>query len=101
MNMTRGTTPTNIIDVDIDLTGATDIYVTYVQNGHTIMEKTLGDMTVDEERLTIRLTQEETFVFDPKKKVAVQIRAKFADNTAVASNIMYVGVENILKNEVI
>ena len=41
--MIRGTTPTNIFNVDVDLTTATAIYITYNQNGKTVFEKSLAD----------------------------------------------------------
>lgn len=60
----RGSTPTNVFDVNIDLTGA-KIYITYKQGNKIIVEKTGADIQVEQNRLTTRLTQEETLRFAP------------------------------------
>ena len=98
--MRRGTTPTNTFTVDVDLRQATELYVTYQQNGETIFEKTLEDVTVTETAIEIALTQEETLAFS-KGMVQIQIRAKFLDGAALASNILATSVEQILKDGVI
>ena len=99
--MIRATTPTHIFDTDISLVPAQEIYVTYVQ-GNTRLEKTIEDVKVTDETLELELTQEETLMFAANDyKAAVQIRAKFPDGTAVASNIMNMRVAPILKDGVI
>ena len=94
--MTRGTTPLHRFYVDIDLTGAEAIYITYKQFGVTI-EKTGSDISVTENYLDVALTQEETLAFSDRVKVEIQIRAKFSDGKAVASNIARASVHEILK----
>lgn len=96
--MRRGTTPTNVISTDQDLTSATAIYLTYSQNKKNIIEKSLADMTVTPEQITVRLSQQETLRFLPGVTVKVQIRAKFDDGSAIASNIMTASVNDILKD---
>ena len=76
------------------------MYVTYQQNGETVLEKTLEDVTVTETAITIALTQEETLAFS-NGMVQIQIRAKFLDGAALASNILATSVEKILKDGVI
>lgn len=99
--MIRGTTPTHIFDTDISLVSAQEIYVTYVQ-GDTRLEKTIEDVKVTDDTLELELTQEETLMFAADNyKAQVQIRAKFPDGTAVASNIMHMIVSPILKEGVI
>lgn len=99
--MIRGTTPTHIFDTDISLVAADEIYITYVQ-GNTRLEKTNADTEVTDDTVTVELTQEETLMFAANDyKAAVQIRAKFPDGTAVASNIMNMRVAPILKDGVI
>lgn len=95
--MFRGTTPTNVFNVDIDLTTATEMYISYEQNKQVIIEKELSDVTVTEDTVSIKLTQAETLTFVPGK-VFIQIRAKFGDGTAVASNIINTTAERILKD---
>ena len=98
--MRRGTTPTNTFTVDVDLRQATALYVTYKQNSRVILEKTLEDATITETSVAVTLTQEETLAFS-KGTVSIQIRAKFADGAAIASNIITSSVDQILKDGVI
>ena len=98
--MFRGTTPKNIFDVNLDCTGAELIYITYSQHGKTIVEKTIEDVTVAEGQITVNLSQEETLRFRAAP-VDIQIRVKFPDGSATASNIINTTVEKILKDGVI
>lgn len=98
--MIRGTTPTHIFDTDISLVDAEVIYVTYKQ-GRVILEKTKDDVRVTENQLQVDLTQEETLMFATNREAEVQIRAKFADGTAVASNVSQIIVAPIIKEGVI
>ena len=98
--MRRGTTPTNTFTVDVDLRQATALYVTYKQNSRVILEKTLADATITETSVAVTLTQEETLAFG-KGTVSIQIRAKFVDGVAIASNIITANVNAILKDGVI
>lgn len=99
--MIRGTTPTNVFAIDLDLTDADVVYITYKQGGETVIEKTKSNMTIDAEQITVELTQEETLRLRSPETVQIQIRARFSDGAAVASNIMTATVEQILKNGVI
>lgn len=99
--MYRGTTPTHTFATDIDLTLAEVIYITYEQQGKELIEKEKEDITVESDSLTIKLTQEETLAFDTIADVKIQIRVRFPDGTALASNIMSVPAREILKDGVI
>ena len=95
--MRRGTTPIHTFIPDIDLTGMEVLFITYVQDGKTVLEKTIEDTTYDGEKITVSFTQEDTLAFHTAKRVEIQIRARFPDGSAVASNILNVPVERILK----
>lgn len=92
----RGSTPTNIFNVNVDLRGSR-LYITYAQNGKIIVEKTNENITVEERKVTTRLTQEETLRFKTGP-VRVQIRYVKVDGTADASNIIETKAEEILKD---
>lgn len=98
--MRKGTTPTNIFTTDIDLTGAEEIYLTYEQ-GPRVIEKTLKDMDVTPETVTVKLTQEETLSFCDRENIKIQFRVKFPEGDVVASNIMTANMGEILKGGVI
>ena len=96
----RGTTPVNIFETDIDLTGAEVIYITYKQGRCIVLEKSLPDIDVYSDRLEVSLSQEDTLLFGDQD-VTMQIRARFPGNPAVASDWMRAPVGAILKDGVI
>jgi hypothetical protein len=101
--MYRGTTPSNIFTSDLDLSAAEVVYITYKQNGNTVFEKDINDITFSTNEtngycvMTVELTQAETLAFI-NANVVVQIRARFADGRAVASNTVVAPVKEILKD---
>ena len=99
--MTRYTTPTNTFDVNLDLTEAEVIYITYSQQGQVVFEKTGSDVTVTPRQLEVTLTQEETGALNVLYPVEIQIRARFADGSAPASDVMTAPVKKVLKEGVI
>ena len=98
--MIRGTTPINHFNVDLDLTEADVIYITYKQNGKVAFEKEKSDIAVTAERLSVKLSQADTLKLDARE-VEIQIRARFPDGNAVASNIIKTTASRILKDGVI
>lgn len=100
-NIIRGTTPTNIFNVNVDLTEAEDIIISYAQKGNVVINKMISDIEVTEETLSTTLTQTETLKLDAAYNVEIQIRALFDDGTAIASDIISVDVGAILYEGVI
>lgn len=94
--MRRGTTPTIIISTDIDLSAASNLFVTFKQHGHIRFEKTLEDVEVTENSVSVWLDQSETLSLSEDCPVRFQIRATLGDQK-VASNIMSTNVDAILK----
>ena len=97
----RGTTPTNVFNVNVDLRDVEDILITYSQKGKPVINKTIDDVEITEESLTVTLTQTETLKLDHVYDVQIQIRALFDDGTAIASDIISVDVGAILYEGVI
>lgn len=100
-NIIRGTTPTNIFNVNVDLTEAEDIIISYAQKGNVVINKMISDIDVTEDALSTTLTQTETLKLDAAYNVEIQIRALFDDGTAIASDIISVDVGAILYEGVI
>lgn len=96
--MRRGTTPTHTFGTAIDLTSAVVLFMTYKQGKNAVVERDIHSIEVEPDKLIIKLTQEETLKFDLGKNVQIQCRAKFADGTAIASDILDVRVCEILKD---
>lgn len=98
--MRRGTTPTNTFTVDVDLTSAVALYITYKQGARVAIEKAIDDIDITSEALTVTLTQQDTLKLT-NGDVDIQVRARFPGGSAIASNIISVPVEAILKDGVI
>lgn len=95
--MRRGTTPTHTFTTDVELSEAVAVYVTYQQRGKTLVEKTLSDITFGVKSLSVELSQRDTLKFAEGERVRIQIRAKFQDDTAIASQVINTTTEEILK----
>lgn len=94
----RGTTPKHTFDVDVDLTTAVEMFITYQQDRRTVLEKQLKDIEVSPESISVKLTQKESLKFHENGgPVRMQIRARFPDGEAIGSNIMSTSVGEILK----
>ena len=99
--MRRGTTPTHIFTVDIDLTDASAVFITYSQLREVVLEKGMDDLTITPEEISVKLTQEDTIAFHDEYDVEIQIAAKFEDGSVIRSQIIRTDVQRILKDEVI
>lgn len=99
--MKKFTTPTNIFEVNKDLTDAVLVYLSYAQNGEVVIEKAKEDLTIEPETITVQLTQEETGKLDAKYNVQMEITAKWPDGSRYTSNRMTAPVDRVIKSEVI
>lgn len=96
--MIRGTTPTITFETDCDCTGFDLLEIAFSQGDAVIMTKKLDDCLIEENKITVNLTQEETLLFDSSKNpVLMQIRAGTGKGR-IASNIMHTTAERILKD---
>lgn len=93
--MRRGTTPTITITTDIDLSEASNLFVTFKQGDRISFEKTLEDVIITPETVVCELTQSDTLALRDGL-VRFQIRATLGDSK-VASNIMTASADEILK----
>lgn len=96
----RGTTPKHIFEVDRDLSDASVMFITYRQNGKNVVEKSLSDILVEPDQLTVELTQEDTLKFkgNDNDLVEIQIRVGFSDGARIASDIITTTAGRILKD---
>ena len=63
--MYRATTPTHKFAFPRDLSEFKTVLVTYKQKGKIVMEKTKDDLTIDGNKASFVLTQEEANAFSP------------------------------------
>ena len=99
--MRRGTTPTHTFSTDVDLSDSSVLYVTYEQNNGIIVEVDKSRCSINENSVVTSLTQEETLKFQDCGDVLIQIRAGWSNGKRVASNIMRVPIERVIKDGVI
>ena len=105
--MYRATTPLHTFVFDVNPTETfKTILITYAQDNQIILEKGKEDLSVtasgeSEYEASLRLTQEETKLFNNKSSVKVQVRALTYDDEAVASAKMTVQVHDVSNDEVL
>ena len=99
--MIRGTTPTLEFDIPFATDQLVGAYVTLSQNGNVVIDKALDECNCNENKLSVKLTQEETLKLQCNCITEIQLRAKTMDGEALASNIIHVNTERILKDGVI
>lgn len=99
--MLIGTTPTHTFGLPFETDVISKIKVTYAQNGRVILEKKDKQCVLDGNTVSIKLTQEDTFLFEYGKNVEIQMRILTAGGDALASNIRIISVDKCLDSEVL
>ena len=101
--MRRGTTPTLTLTIPYEASEINSGYITFAQDGITILEKELSDeaIVISDQEIDIYLTQAETLAFKTtgtNRLVRLQCRLKLTTGEVVASNIVEFYVRPILKD---
>lgn len=99
--MIRGTTPTLEFTIPFDTSLLAEAWVTLSQNKTVVIDKQLSECQCEGNKMTVKLTQEETLLLKCNCLTEIQIRARTTDGNAVASEIMTVSPDRILKDGVI
>lgn len=99
--MIRGSTPTHIFTLPFGMENIKTVEITYAQNEEVKLKKTNIDCTLEENTVSVKLTQEDTFKFDEKPLVEIQIRVLTLGGDVIASDIMYATVKDCLSSEVL
>ena len=99
--MIRGTTPTLEFTIPFNTSLLAEAFVTLSQNENVILDKALHECKCEERKLSVKLTQEETLKLDCNCKTEIQVRARTLEGEALASDIVVVNTERILKDGVI
>ena len=96
--MYRGTTPVITFTLPFSGDQITALHLCFVQKEEIVLEKDLSACKTEGNTLQVGLTEAETLLFDDKKgMVEMQLRIGCGD-TRMASNIMRICVEKILKD---
>ena len=99
--MRLGSTPIHEFTIPFDVSFIKEFKVTYKQDGEVVLEKYLKDFEIKERVLSVRLTQEETFLFDENSNIQVQGRVLTTDNNALTSDIVIITAMRCLDREVL
>lgn len=102
MSIPRGTTPTytcKFSDESVDLTIATNVYVTFEQGKNNIT-KSGEDIVVSEKQVEIYMTQKDTLLFDDGS-VKVQVNWTTAEGHRRSSDIKEVELSEQLLRRVV
>lgn len=99
--MIRGTTPTLTFKLPFDTELLAEVWVTLSQVGKIVLNKDLKQLQRTGDTLTLTLTQEETLKLTHGVATEIQVRARTIDGNALASQIIAVPTEEILKDGVI
>lgn len=95
--MYRGTTPTIVLTVkglsEIEIS---KIYLT-IKQYDKVIEKTLPDMQIDGDVISVTLTQKETLELEAKN-INIQLRILSKSKTAYATKVLSMPVNDVLKD---
>ena len=99
--MKVGTTPTHSFTLPIGEDRIRSVEITYCQNGEVVLQKYTDDCTINENIVSVTLSQMDTFEFMGGVNVETQIRVLDIDDNTFASNIVCVPCERCLSTEVL
>lgn len=104
--MYRATTPTHTYKLPIQTSDCKIIKVIYKQGETKIVKYYMGNteadgMTLDGDKVIIKLTQEETLMFNAKEPVSAQIRVLTNDDDAFASRRFRIAVNETQDEEIL
>lgn len=99
--MIRGTTPTHIFTLPFNVDDVKRLVITYAQQCEPLVEKTLEDCELSENKVKVKLTQEDTLRLNNQLPVEIQIRVLTKDNTALASRVTRRAIGEVLSDEVL
>lgn len=99
--MRRGTTPTHTFTIPFSVDNVADALIVYVQGDKEILRKTVSHCRMDDNTISVDLTQEETLRFRCDKKAQIQVKVLTRDSKSLVSNIITLDVSKCLTDEVL
>lgn len=100
--MLRGTTPTVEITLPntYDLTGVTTIYMSFEQKKRNILDLSANRLTINANKISATLTQEETLLFKDSVTAYTQLRW-LQSGVAYGTKKAVINIDGIIKDGVI
>lgn len=99
--MRIGTTPTHVFTLPLDVDSISCLRLLYRQAGELILVKHTDECELSGNTVSVTLTQEETFKFQCKKPIDIQIRILDKEGKAFATKIVRITAEECLDCEVL
>ena len=99
--MIVGTTPKHTFNLPFKTILIAQVRVVYAQNGTALFTKTKEHCVLEDSTVSVTLTQEDTFKFDHKSPVEIQLRILTNDGCALASIPKKIPVTKCLEDVVI
>lgn len=106
--MIRGSTQNLVFNIGINTEEVSQLWLTFSHSNRLnaeIFNKTKDDVILDGTTITVPLSQEETLALNEynikEKVVYIQLRALLKDGQALASSIVEITVEHLLKGGVL
>ena len=100
--MITGSTPLHTFELELEhMPKIVELLISYAQNGRVILRKYLKDCTVDGNRISTKLSQEDTLKFNESHSVRIQIKLKTPTEDVIVSDIVATTPSMCLDLEVI
>lgn len=99
--MIKGTTPVHIFTTNLQESELASVMVIYAQGGKELFRKCTEQCEIHSNKVSVKLTQEETLMLDCNQHVQIQLRVLTKDRTAMASRVYIVDVYDCLNDEVL
>ena len=96
-----GTTPTHRWTLPFDAALVAEARVIYKQSGEEILRKETEHFTMEGQKLSVTLTQEETFLFKHTSPVVMQLRVRTTDGKVLKTKPATKALTECLDREVI
>ena len=99
--MFRGTTPIHTFYVEIDTSIIKEVKITYSQKDEEVLVKRTEDCTIEDGQISTKLSQEDTFRFEPNTVVFIQLRVLTTGDDVLISELIKASVGKCLDDEVL
>lgn len=96
-----GTTPTHTWALPFDASLVAEARAIYKQSGEEILRKETEHFTMEGQKLSVTLSQEETFLFDCRTPVKIQLRIRTTAGQALKTPVIVKTPTECLDREVL
>jgi hypothetical protein len=96
-----GTTPINNFELPFDGSVIKEIEITYSQQGDVVLQKHKSDCTIEGNKISLKLSQADTFLFVEGKIVEIQLRILSMNDEVIKSDIIKTIPTECLSDEVL